>query len=360
MAINKKKSPKTPKPPANRPVNMQHIAKVAGVSIGTVSHVINGKVAVSDSLRKRVLEAIRLLEYQPSQMARGLRRNTTDMIGMIIPDITNPFFPAVVRGAEDVAYTGSFRLLLCNSDNNASKEAAYFNELRTFRPAGVIVIPSAGTTLLTQLRADDPPLVFVDRCPTGWEGDAVITANENGAVQATQYLIEMGHRRLAMISGPSEFSNVRERMEGFRRTIREANIMLPMEYLQEGEFTHRSGFLSMKKLLEMSPRPTAVFVANDLMAAGALQAIREAGLSCPQDISLFGFDDLEFSSLTDPPLNTVHQPGYQMGSTAAKMLLERIRDTARSHQRIVLETRLEIRGSVKRLRQRVGQEVKFW
>lgn len=356
----KKKSTKASKNPTNRPVNMQHIAKVAGVSIGTVSHVINGKVAVSASLRERVLEAIRLLEYQPSQMARGLRRNTTDMIGMIIPDITNPFFPAVVRGAEDIAYTGSFRLLLCNSDNNASKEAAYFNELRTFRPAGVIVIPSVGTTLMTQLRADDPPLVFVDRCPSGWKGDVVITANESGAEKATQYLIEMGHRRLAMISGPSEFSSARERMEGFRKVIREANIMLPMEYLQEGEFTRRSGFVCMQKLLEMNPRPTAVFVANDLMAAGALQAIREAGLTCPQDVSLFGFDDLEFSSLTDPPLNTINQPGYQMGSTAAQLLLERIKDAARPQQTVVLETKLEIRESVKRMRQRAGQEVKFW
>jgi DNA-binding LacI/PurR family transcriptional regulator len=356
----KKKPSKTPKNSTNRPVNMQHIAKVAGVSIGTVSHVINGKVAVSASLRERVLEAIRLLEYQPSQMARGLRRNTTDMIGMIIPDITNPFFPAVVRGAEDIAYTGSFRLLLCNSDNDASKEAAYFNELRTFRPAGVIVIPSGGTTLLTQLRADDPPLIFVDRCPVGWKGDAVVTANESGAVKATQYLIEMGHRRLAMISGPAEFSNARERLEGFRQVIREANIMLPMEYLQEGEFTSRSGFACMKKLLEMNPRPSAVFVANDLMAAGALQAIRETGLTCPQDISLFGFDDLEFSSLMDPPLHTVHQPGYQMGSTAAQMLLERIQDTTRPTQTVLLETSLEIRGSVRRMRQRAGQEVKFW
>lgn len=359
MGAAKKKVVKT-KNASSRPVNMQHIAKVAGVSLGTVSHVINGKVPVSEPLRERVLEAIRVLEYQPSQMARGLRRNATDMIGMIIPDITNPFFPAVVRGAEDAAYAASFRLMLCNSDNDPSKEAAYLNEIRTFRPAGVVVISSGATTLLSQLRADDPPLVFADRCPTGWKGDAVITANEPGAYQATQYLIEMGHHRLAMICGPADFSSSRERSDGFRRAVQEANLMVPLGCLQEGQFTRQSGFDCMQKLLEMNPRPTAVFVANDLMAAGALQAIRHAGLYCPKDISLFGFDDLEFSALTDPPLNTVHQPGYEMGATAVNLLLERMKDGTRAQQTVVLDTKLELRNSVKRLKQRSSSDTKYW
>lgn len=329
------------------PVNMQKIAKQAGVSLGTVSHVINDTVPVREHLRKRVLEAVRALGYQPSQLARGLRRNATDMIGMVVSDITNPFFPAVVRGAEDIAYGESFRLVLCNSDNDPMKELSYLNQLRSFRPAGMIIIPSLGSTILSQLTPHDGPIIFADRCPDGWEGDLVIVANEPGAYAATQFLIDHGHQQLSAIVGPSDFSNSRERLSGFRKAIANAGLHVSPEYIQQGYFDQRSGRDCMRRLLSLTPRPTAVFTANDLMGAGALTAMYEAGVRCPEEMSLFSFDNLDFADVTGPPLSTVHQPGYQMGSNAARLLLERIRSEEElPPRRIVLDTELRIRQSV--------------
>jgi DNA-binding LacI/PurR family transcriptional regulator len=324
------------------------VARVAGVSIGTVSHVLNGKVSVSDSLRSQVLSAIEMIGYQRSQMARGLRRNATDMIGMIIPDITNPFFPAIVRGAEDVAYQNGFRLLLGNSDNNPSKELDYLNELRSFRPSGMVIIPSQGTALLAHVNARDP-VVFADRCPTDWKGDSVVSANEAGAQKATEFLLHKGHKRIAMIGGLAEFPNARDRMNGFRKAIGKAGITLPADYLQEALFTQDTGFAAMQRLLALKRRPTAVFVANDVMVAGALRAIREAGLDCPRDLSLFGFDDLEFSSFTQPTISSVRQQSYEIGAKSVSLLLQRLAEPNRMSVHIVLETTLSVRNSVSEL-----------
>src|ERR1700733_776316 len=182
--------------------NMHDIARKAGVSIGTVSNVLNGLASVRDPLRRRVLEAVEAVGYQPSQLARGLRRDKTNMIGMIIPDITNPFFPSVVRGAEDIAFTDGYRLVLCNTDNDHSKELVHLNELRTFLPAGLIVIPSNFSDLTVQAeryRRAGTGVVCVDRLPKNWSGDTVTVDNEGGAYNATRYLIRMQHTRLAVI-----------------------------------------------------------------------------------------------------------------------------------------------------------------
>jgi DNA-binding LacI/PurR family transcriptional regulator len=214
---------------------MRQIAERAEVSIGTVSHVINGTAKVRDKLRLRVLEAIRSLGYQPSQLARGLRRNQNSMLGMIIPDVTNPFFPAVVRGAEDVAYKRSYRVVLCNTDNDPHKEISYLNELRSYRPAGLLVIPAAESHITAQLRlmsASGPPVVCLDRRPKGWDGDVVVVANEAGSYAATQYLLSMGHRHLAVITGSLHLTNAVERLTGFRRALDKAGVSIEPEYVQ--------------------------------------------------------------------------------------------------------------------------------
>src|SRR6201992_542501 len=190
--------------------NMKQVAKMAGVSLGTVSNVLNGSAHEKDNLRKRVLEAVQLSGYQPSQLARGLRRDKTNMIGMVIPDITNPFFPAVVRGAEDVAFSNGYRLILCNTDNDHAKELVHLNELRTYLPAGLIVIPSNFSDLTAQAesyRRAGTAVVCVDRLPREWNGDSVTADNEKGAYEATNYVLRQGHTRLAMITGPRHFTN---------------------------------------------------------------------------------------------------------------------------------------------------------
>ena len=332
-----------------RPVTMRQIAELAGVSIGTVSHVINETAAVRPKLRDRVLEAIHSLGYQPSALARGLRRNQTNMLGMVIPDITNPFFPGVVRGVEDVAFRRSFRVILCNADNDPSKEASYVRELRSYHIAGLLIIPAASADIASHLRAyasASVPVVCIDRVPEGWKGDAVLVANEEGSYLVTRHLIQMGHRRLAVITGPLKLNNAAERLKGFTRALQEAHLSVDPEFVQEARFDAPSGYQAAVRLLRMLPRPTAIFASNDLMAFGTLQATRELGLRCPEDVSIAGFDSLEFSSLTDPSLTSVYQPGYQLGATAARLLLQRVDGMRFAPKKLLLPTELRKRNSV--------------
>jgi len=331
-----------------RPVTIRQIAERADVSIGTVSHVINGTAKVRDKLQQRVLDAIRNLGYQPSQLARGLRRNRTSMLVMMMPDVTNPFFPAVVRGVEDVAYKRSLRLVLCNTDNDPRKEISYLNELQSYRPAGWLVIPSVGSEIGTQLRSahSRSPVVCVDRRPEGWNGDVVLAANQRGAYSATRHLLRMGHRRLAVITGPLHLANATERLKGFRRALAEAKLAIEPDYIQEARFDRDSGYQAATRLLRMLPRPTAIFACNDLMALGVLLAARELGLDCPEELSIVGFDNLDFAEFTAPALTTVHQSGYQLGTTAARLLLERIDGLTQPPKKVVLPTELRIRNSV--------------
>jgi LacI family transcriptional regulator len=329
--------------------NMIEIARMANVSLGTVSHVLNGSARVREPLRKRVLEAVQAAGYQPSQLARGLRRDKTNMIGMIIPDITNPFFPAVVRGAEDVAFSNGYRLILCNTDNDHSKELVHLNELRTYLPAGLIVIPSNFSDLTAQAesyRRAGTGVVCVDRLPKNWSGDSVTANNEEGAYDATRYLIQMGHTKLAAIAGPLHLTNAQERLGGFKRAMREAKLHLAPEYVQETTFDKQGGHSKALILLRLIPRPTAIFASNDMIALGALLAIREAGLRCPEDVSLMGFDDLDLAETTNPSLSSVSQSGYQLGTTAARILLDRLEGDQGPAKHVVLETSLKLRHSV--------------
>ncbi len=329
--------------------NMKEIAKIAGVSLGTVSHVLNNSVPVREPLRKRVLEAVDALGYQPSQLARGLRRDKTNMIGMIIPDITNPFFPAVVRGAEDVAFTNGYRLVLCNTDNDYAKEIVHLKELRTYLPSGLIVIPSSLSDLTSQAelyRKSGTAVVCVDRLPKDWDGDSVTADNEKGAYNATKHVLIQGHQRIAIILGPRHLPNVQDRLRGFKRALAERKTHLRPEYVQEATFDQYSGYSKTMLLLRMTPPPTAIFAANDMIAFGVLIALSEARLRCPEDISVIGFDNLDLADMTSPALSSVSQPGYQIGTAAANLLMDRVKGDDGPVKHIVLETALIIRGSV--------------
>jgi DNA-binding LacI/PurR family transcriptional regulator len=329
--------------------NMHDIARMARVSIGTVSNVLSGSAAVREPLKARVLEAVAAIDYQPSQLARGLRRVKTNMIGMIIPDITNPFFPAVVRGAEGIAFANGLRLILCNTDNDHEKEIIHLNELRTYLPLGLIVIPSNFSEMTEQAdsyRKAGAAVVCIDRKPRGWKGDTVTVANESGAHAAVRHLVQLGHTRIAMISGPLHLTNSQDRLKGYKRALRAAKIAIRPEYIKETSYSKADGYSAAMVLLGTSPAPTAIFAGNDLIALGVLQAIRESGLRCPEEISLAGFDDLEIASITNPPIFTVYQPGYELGATAMRLLLERIADWDGPPRHVVLKTELRIRESV--------------
>jgi LacI family transcriptional regulator len=344
--------------------NMKEIAKMAGVSLGTVSHVLNDSAGVREPLRKRVLEAVQKAGYQPSQLARGLRRDKTNMIGMIIPDITNPFFPAVVRGAEDIAFSNGYRLILCNTDNDHSKELVHLNELRAYLPAGLIVIPSNFSDLSAQAesyRRAGTGVVCIDRLPKNWLGDSVTSDNEQGAYDATKSLLQMGHTNLAAIAGPLHLTNAKERLDGFKRAMREAKLPLAPEYVQETTFDKQGGYSKTLVLLRLIPRPTAILAGNDMIALGALLAIRNAGLRCPEDISLMGFDDLDLAETTNPSLSSVSQSGYQLGTTAARILLDRLEGDTGPARHLVLGTTLKLRNSAAppaEASQRSGQQAR--
>jgi len=327
-----------------RRITMHQIAHAAGVSLGTVSNVINGNTTVKEELRVRVLQATQSLGYTPNQLSRGLRLNKTNIIGMIIPDITNPFFPSVVRGAEDVAYRHSYHLILCNTDNDPQKEINYLNDLRSFLPAGILAIPAVDSMITWNERSI--PVVCIDRRPPNWDGDFVVVANHAGSAEAANHLIRMGHRQIGVITGPLSLTNAKERLNGIQAALREAKVSLAPECVQEARFDLESGKQAAGRLLRLLPRPTAIFATNDLMALGALAAVREAGLSCPQDISIMSFDGLDISQFSIPALTTVYQPGYQLGSTAAQLLIDRIEGSKKRSQEIVLPTQLRVRDSV--------------
>ena len=329
--------------------NMKQIAQLAGVSLGTVSHVLNDTVPVREALRKRVLDAVQETSYQPSQLARGLRREKTNILAMIIPDILNPFFPGIVRGAEDVAFANGYRLVLCNTDNNHEKEVEHLSALQTYLPSGLIVIPSDSSDLTAQTesyRRAGAAVICLDRLPRNWVGDSVTTNNRAGMSSAATYLIKLGHRHLAAITGPLHLANTQDRIKGFKQALKQANLKVSADYVQESSFDRAGGYSKTKLLLRMTPRPTAILAFNDLIALGALMAIHEMELSCPGDVSLIGFDGLDLTETTTPQLSSVYQSSYQMGAEAANLVLERLANPGGAARRVVLKTELRIRDSV--------------
>ncbi len=321
---------------------MHDIARRANVSLGTVSHVINGKVSVSDEVRARVQKAIDELGYQPNHLSRALRTNRTNLIGMVIPDITNPFFPSVVRGVEDAAFRANYRLLLCNADNDPAKELAYMNDLSSFMPAGIILIPSDNHKLPT---LGQYPLVCIDRQPLGWNGDSVTVENFEGGKTAAAHLAQLGHKQIAIVQGPENVSTVGDRVRGFLKELKRRKITISPEYIQASSFDQEGGYLCAMRLLRLVPRPTAIFAANDLIAVGALQAVKASKLRCPQDVSIIGFDGLSVTDFTEPALTSVVQPSYQLGHAAMRLLLSRIEGDTAPPRHIVLETQLKVRDS---------------
>ncbi|MGB8030123.1 MAG: LacI family DNA-binding transcriptional regulator [Terracidiphilus sp.] len=329
--------------------NMKQIAQRAGVSLGTVSHVLNDTAKVRETLRRRVLDAVTSTGYQPSQLARGLRKDKTNIIAMIIPDILNPFFPGVVRGAEDVAFANGYRLILCSTDNDHAKELEHLNALRTYLPSGLIVIPSSFSDLTAQAESYSQvgtAVVCIDRMPSNWVGDSVTVDNAEGAYRATSYLIELGHRHLAAIGGPSHLTNSQDRLKGFKRALRHGGLEAAPGYVQETTFDQVGGYAKTQILLRMLPRPTAILACNDMIALGALLAIREEHLRCPENISLIGFDGLDLTTITTPQISSVYQSPYQLGATAAQLVLNRVNDRTCPVRQIVLKTELKIRESV--------------
>jgi DNA-binding LacI/PurR family transcriptional regulator len=311
-----------------------------------VSRVVSGKGRVSDGLREKVLRAARELDYRPNRVARNLRVRATRTIGVVIPDIVNPFFTAVVRGIEDALHPEDYTLLLGNSDGRAERERLYLDTLRAEGVAGILFVPSNGRPdAYSSLGRAGIPVVAIDRSPVGLDVDLVTVTNEEGAHAAVAHLCRLGWKRIGIVAGPSHLNVARERERGYERALREAGMPADPDLVRRADFKEHGGYDAMRSLLGLPHRPDAVFVANNLMAMGALHAIGDAGLRIPEDMGIVCFDDVPWGASLQPPLTVVDQPAFELGSAAARILLGRLREPHGPVRRVVLPTRLIVRAS---------------
>ncbi|MGD2049563.1 MAG: LacI family DNA-binding transcriptional regulator [Chloroflexota bacterium] len=325
---------------------MRDVAKRAGVSVSTVSHVINNTRTVSQGSRQRVEQAMEELGYKPNALARSLRRRKTNTLGMIVPDSANPFFAEVARAIEDASFAQNYIVILCNSEGDLEKQQTYTNVLIENRVAGILFVAAGvSTELVNDLGQRHVPLVIVDREVLGVEVDTVLTDHVQGGCLATQHLVDLGHRRIACIAGNSEVSPSAERVTGYRRTLEKNGIAFDESLVVKGDFQYESGYAATRQLLELERPPSAIFACNDLMAVGCISAARELGLRVPDDLSVVGFDDVRLASFTNPPLTTIVQPKVEIGALATQMLLERLVDQDAPPRFKRLDTKLCVRRS---------------
>jgi LacI family transcriptional regulator len=322
------------------------VAAKAGVSAATVSRVLNGSGAVSSNLTERVQAAVEELKYRPNGVARNLRRRATTVWGLIISDIGNPFFTAMVRGVEDAALEAGYSLVLCNSDDVLDKEGRYIQVALAEQMAGVIITPaSEAQSDLTPLLARGIPVVAVDRRLSRHDVDTVVADNIRGARLAIEHLLESGCRRIACITGPTQTTTAQERLEGYRQAIAAAGLKVDKSLIMVENFKEDGGYAGAERLLALDHPPDGLFVANNLMTVGALEAVMDVGVDIPQDLLVVGFDDIPWARLTHPRLTTVHQPTYDMGRDAGRLLAARLRGDAGPARTVVLSPALKIRES---------------
>jgi LacI family transcriptional regulator len=330
---------------------LEEVAQLAGVSRSTVSRVINDHPSVRPDTRERVWQAIHKSGYQPHAVARSLVTNRTQIIGMIIPEavttlFTDPFFPLLLRGATEACNAHRYQMLLSLFDDPTGQEEMYQRILRSGYLDGVIVAStSLDDPLIPDLLRDRIPFVSVGQYPNG-RVHYVDVDNVTGGRMAVEHLIRLGHQRIATITGRLDMIHGQDRLEGYRQALKAHRIPVEEELIVEGDYTENSGMVAMQRVLPASP--SAVFVASDMMAIGALKALRQIGRQVPQDIALVGFDDIPIASVIEPALTTVRQPIERMGSMAVEVLLSVLEDSSGEEapaQRIVLPTELVVRAS---------------
>jgi LacI family transcriptional regulator len=326
---------------------IRDVAKWAGVAPITVSRVINNSDYVSQETRKRVEATIAELGYVPNVLARSLRSKRTSMLALVLTDITNPFWTTVARGVEDAAREAKFTVIFCNTDESEVEQDHYLRDLLQKQVDGVLLVPARSTAdSVAFIQKQGTPVVVLDRRVPNARVDVVRCDSEGGAYQLTRLLLSLGHRRIAMLSGPQGVSTADDRVAGYRRALAEAGLDVSVELIQYGEFTQVSGYEMTQQVLAVTPQPSALFAGNNFIAIGALRALRDTGLEIPEDVALVGFDDLPPALLIDPFLTVAAQPAYEMGQQATELLLARLSGEApAAYQEIVLPTEIIVRES---------------
>lgn len=327
---------------------IRDVAEKAGVSLATVSHVINNTRYVSDTVRDKVIEAMKAVGYHPNALARSLRRGQTHTIGLILPDSSNPFFAEVGRVIEDEAYKQGYSVVLCNTEGSSEKESHYINVLTEKQMDGIIFLAGGDRPEPLELLLDQKIFaVLVDEEVPDYTTtvDVVVTDNYGGGFTATEHLIKLGHQRIACITGPSPVTLSAHRVTGYRDALSKNNLQYDPSLVLRGDFHQETGYAQTQVLLAQQERPTAIFACNDLMAMGALRAAFDMGLRVPQDLAIIGFDDIDFASFTIPPLTTIAQPKHEMGRLAIQLLMDRMTNKDHQFEHTCLNTQLIIRGS---------------
>lgn len=329
---------------------IKDVARAAGVSIGTVSATINETGAVSDRLTRRVWAAVEQVGYSPHGIARSLRHGRSRVIGLIVSDISNPFFTSLAKAVEAVASAAGYMVIVMNSNEDAAKELNLLRLLREQRVAGILLSPSGHDAAYRDRLASHAqlPIVLVDRYLAATSFDAVTTDNVAAARTVTEYLLRLGHRRIAIVNGRPHLSTTEDRLRGYHEALRAAGLKpeSALEYAADSESD--TAYEAVQRALTLRPHPTAIFAANNLMLLGAFEAVLDMGFRCPEQISLAGIDDFAWSSAMRPRLTTVAQPIAELGTQAVGQLFRRIApvgEAVPAPQRITLPGRLVIRDS---------------
>ena len=303
---------------------IRDVARLAGVSVPTASKVLNKKGSVRPKLVQRVLNAVETLDYHPDQVARSLKVRSTQTVGIVIPDITNPFFTDVIKGVENEARAQGYSLILCDSSEDPALEQTNLTTLFARRVDGVLLAPTAAFATQDRLTRRRFPLVLFDRLSPGFTGSAVVTDNFGAAYDATRHLLGLGHQRVAIITGRLDLLNAFDRLEGFRHALQEAHLPLREEYLRRGNFQLESGYQCGLELMQLPDPPTAIFSSNNKMTLGLMRALNELHVPCPDRVSVLGFDDFDWAANFSPRLTSVAQPTLEMGKQAMQMLLRKM------------------------------------
>lgn len=324
--------------------NIQQVAKQAGVSVATVSRVLNGQNTVSAKTKLKVQEAIKNLNYEPSMLGRNLRNSESRIILVLIPAISNPFYLEIIKGIENLAISQNYTILLCETDSNPEKENIYFDLLKKKMADGIISMdPAVNVDTLKEL-AEQYSIIQCSEYGGGIGIPYVTIDSEEASYRAVKHLIQIGHKKIGLMNSDEKFLYARERRMGYQRALAEHGIPLKEEYIF---YTQHLGFeygqQAMKKILAIEDRPTAVFAVSDLLAIGALKEVKASGLHVPNDMALIGFDRIDFSNMTNPTLTTIAQPMYKMGTVAAQMLIDKIK--GKDVDSVVLNFELVIRES---------------
>ncbi|CAN7728600.1 LacI family DNA-binding transcriptional regulator [Rhizobium sp. LjRoot258] len=326
---------------------MLDVAQSAKVSVATVSAVVNGSTPVSPELRSRIETAIQQIGYKRNTIARSLKIGTTRTIGLMVADITNPFFTDVVSVIQDVLHRAGYAVMLCCNDEDINLQDEQIELLLDRMVDGLIIAPAGEDAHLKRILAGaSVPTVLIDRLCDGIETDAVILDNRRAVLDATAYMLSLGHRRIGYISGSLETSTGRERLAGYRAALDAAALPFDEKLVQIGNFREKDAYKAAMQLLTSADRPTAIFSANNLMVIGVMKAIRDIGLRCPDDISVVSFDDFPWADVFEPHLTTIAQPVQTIGEQAAQLIIDRLSGKGMEPpRRLMLQGRLIIRDS---------------